>query len=205
MVMNGKKVNCEMAFSHLVNEVRNGVMASVHSHYPSMEWEDVEDIFQDACCVMWGKWQDGNIEWKKEGFAKMMYVICRNLASHNVRKQKDASLDESHLQIAETHDEVGEERLMLLYMVMQQASKKDQELMEMYYMKDWSLKKIAEVMGYKNDKVAKNMKCKAMKRLKDACMKAMQTDPAMQGSQTATPTSADSTLSHTYYIEEKAA
>ncbi len=205
MVMNGKKVSSEMAFSHLVDEVRNGVMASVHSHYPCMEWEDVEDVFQDACCVMWRKWKDGNIEWKKEGFAKMMYVICRNLASHNVRKQKDASLNESHLQIAETYDEVGEERLMLLYTVMQQASKKDQELMEMYYMKDWSLNKIAEEMGYKNGNVAKNMKCKAMKRLKDACMKAMQAGPVLQESPTATPASVDAHLSHTYYIDEKAA
>lgn len=41
----------------------------------------------------------------------------------------------------------------------------------MYYFENMNLKDIAEKMGYKNDKVAKNMKCKAMRKIREAYKK----------------------------------
>ncbi len=130
---------------------------------------DAKEIYQDAFMVVYQKIMDGRFQ-ATAAIKTFLFAVARNLWFKNLRDNKlGITEDVEQLQIADvenTYDwEVDEQEKQVMAQI-SQLGLGCQKILELYYFHKKNLKAIAEEMGYKSEKNARNAKYKCMQQLR---------------------------------------
>ena len=132
---------------------------------------DAKEIYQDAFMVVYQKIMDGQFK-STAAIKTFLFAIARNLWFKNLRDNNKLGITEDveQLQIADIGDtydwEVDEQEKQVMAQIAQ-LGLGCQKILELYYFGKKSLKTIAEEMGYKSEKNARNAKYKCMQQLRN--------------------------------------
>ena len=77
-----------LLFSKLVFDERDWVMAKLVSMFRTLSYEDLEEVYSDACLVLWNKLEDDGLILKEESIMSYLLKTCSNVGLHYLRKKK---------------------------------------------------------------------------------------------------------------------
>lgn len=133
---------------------------------------DAEDIFQDGVVALYKLARRGMLA-PGTNVEAYLFSICKNLWFKQLRKKQDTveltpdfnalpELDDLPL-----HSLLSQERQSAFAKLLAQFGEDCQKVLTGYYYDRLRMTKIAEMMGYANEQVAKNKKADCMKKLKN--------------------------------------
>lgn len=133
--------------------------------------EDASDIFQNAILAFYKKVRSGNLVLNCS-IQTYLYSICRNLWLDELKARKKHQILVSELksvtvELEPLPSEQTNERVALVMQLMDQLGTDCKKILGLFYFDRLRMKEIAEEMGYANEKVAKNLKGRCMKKLKE--------------------------------------
>lgn len=131
--------------------------------------EEAKEIYQDAFMVAYQKIVDGKFQ-TNAAIKTYLFAIVRNLWFKHLRDRKlSITEDVEHLQIADigtTYNWEADEQEKRVMNQLDQLGMGCQNILQLYYFNKNSLKVIAEKLGYKSEKNARNAKYKCMQQLR---------------------------------------
>jgi len=144
--------------------IRNFIMKNSGSE------EDAADIFQNAMIAFYEKVRYKQLELNCT-IRTFLYSICRNLWFDELRAQKKQQKMVSDLKVVAVESEdmavlEPDDQTKLVSKLMSQLGTDCNRILGLFYFERFSMKQIAAEMGYANEKVAKNLKARCMKKLK---------------------------------------
>ena len=176
-------------FRKLVILERENVLGKLKVRFKGLKLEDLEEIYDDGCLVLWDKMMDMNFELREECLVGYLVKICRNIGMHYLRKVNGdvTSLDkimergfggvnEGENGLEEMFEilnekEKDEEKYKKLEKVWKDLKDVDRMILECYYLEGCRMDEIAKRIGYKNGDSVKSKKSrvlrKMMKRMKE--------------------------------------
>lgn len=133
--------------------------------------QDAEDYFHEALVVFIEMIRQGKFR-GQSSIKTLLYSILRNLWCSELKRRSRAKQREKHyheqsepvttdIQQLLTQHETNRQVLALI----EQLEEKYRKILLLYYYEQMPMKQIFRVMGYQNEQVARNMKCKGMKKL----------------------------------------
>lgn len=175
-----------MNSQNLIKQIRNGEQRGfkkLYKYYPVIKkWllangcakSDVQDIFQQALLVFCEKCQDSDftltasIDTYLFSVSKFVfYAKCRETQKNSPKRRVPTEL----IDIAASNDvnelQQKEERLSAATKAFQKLGEKCRTILTLFYLKRESMKEIAQRVGLRNEKVAKNQKYKCLKKAKE--------------------------------------
>ncbi|MEM9822218.1 MAG: sigma-70 family RNA polymerase sigma factor, partial [Bacteroidota bacterium] len=132
---------------------------------------DAEDLFQDAVTIFYEQVVSGKLQLTCS-VKTYLYSICRNQWSNQLRKRKEVELNDEgqeYIDIADSHLEalIETEAGRLIAQLIQQMGEECQKVLQYFYYDQMKMKKIAELMHYSGEQIAKNKKSKCLKALRN--------------------------------------
>ena len=172
----------ENLFNEVVRNERDNVMMMLVSRFVRLRFEDLEEVYDDGCLVLWEKMMDEEFEVVEKSVVGLLRRICRNIGMHYLRKVNDdlVSLDrimeegcwdgDEDEGLSEMFDVLDdsrsdEEMYERLDEVWNKLKKVDRMILESYYVEGCKLDEIAKRVGYKNGNTVKSKKDKVLKRM----------------------------------------
>ncbi len=169
-------------FEDVVEKEKENVMMMLMSRFVRLRYEDLEEVFDDGCLVLWNKMMDEGFELVEKSMVGYLRRICRNIGMHYLRKVNDdlVSLnrimedsckgydgDDGLNEMFDVMDEKGsdEEMFERLDVVWKKLKDVDRMILESYYVDGCKLNEIAKRVGYKNGNTVKSKKDKVLKRM----------------------------------------
>lgn len=176
-----KNLSSEEWFCHFLRDERANILGILTLHYGErVRTEVLEDVVQEASVVVWRKLLETDEDKRGNGGVKtFMLKVCRHLLSHEMRGHYDVeSIDrrmaegrwaevDIMLTQSDEQERIRRERIEMLETFWKQLKVSDRLLLTKYYWEQKSMTDIAREMGLKNESVAKNYKCRAVKALKE--------------------------------------
>ena len=172
-----------LIYNKVVDEMRDNVMMRLVGSFKGLRYEDLEEVYDDGCLVLWDKMMDKEFKLKEKSIVGYLFRICRNIGMHYLRKVNEdiESLDrimERGYEIKE-YDERGIEEMFdvidergnedevfeRLDMVWRKLKEVDRMILESYYVDGCRMKEIATRIGYKNSDSVKSKKNKVLKKM----------------------------------------
>ena len=171
-----------LMFNKVVDGERENVLMRLMGKFKSLRFEDLEEVYDDGCLVLWEKMNKG-VELKEKSLVGYLVRICRNIGMHYLRKVNEdiESLDrilERGYEMREDDErgieemfDVMEERgnedevFERLEMVWRKLKEVDRMILESYYVDGCRMKEIAMRIGYKNSDSVKSKKNKVLKKM----------------------------------------
>ena len=171
-----------LIYNKVVDGERENVLLRLMGIFKSLRFEDLEEVYDDGCLVLWEKMNKG-VELKKKSLVGYLVRICRNIGMHYLRKVNEdiESLDrilERGYEMREDDErgieemfDVMEERgnedevFERLEMVWRKLKEVDRMILESYYVDGCRMKEIAMRIGYKNSDSVKSKKNKVLKKM----------------------------------------
>ena len=171
-----------LIFNKVVDGERENVLMRLMSKFKSLRFEDLEEVYDDGCLVLWEKMNNG-VELKEKSLVGYLVRICRNIGMHYLRKLNEdvESLDrilergfemrddeENGIEaMFDVMDEEGNddkvfERLDLAW---KKLKKVDQMILESYYVDGCRMEEIARRIGYRNGNSVKSKKNKVLRKM----------------------------------------
>lgn len=142
--------------------------------------EDALDTFQDAMVLFYRNVQSNKFDAEYSKILTYVHAIARNLWVHKLRKQSrsilEPRLESSHLFEVETSQdpesiyikkEISDEVSVKLEQALSKMSDKCRTLITMYYLQNKSSEQIADELGLSNLNVAKVMKHRCLRQLRE--------------------------------------
>jgi len=172
-----------LIFNKVVENERENVMMRLMGRFKGLRYEDLEEVYNDGCLVLWEKMMDDEFELKEKSMVGYLVRICKNVGMHYLRKvNKDVvSLnrimergflmsddDESGIEeMFDVMDEGGndEEIFERLEMVWKKLKEVDRMILESYYVDECKMEEIAKRIGYKNGNSVKSKKNKVLRKM----------------------------------------
>lgn len=142
--------------------------------------EDAADIFQDGLMALFRKARETDFQ-LTSSLKTFVYAICRNLWLMRLRKLKrETQLTEVHQETVGVAAEVidfleDNDRNQLIARGLKTLGEDCQKVLGLYYFEKTRMKKIAEIMGYTGEQVAKNKKSRCMKKLREWMLRQAET------------------------------
>ena len=151
--------------------------------FKSLRFEDLEEVYNDGCLVLWDKMMDKEFELREKSLVGYLVRICRNIGMHYLRKVNEdiESLDrilERGYEVREDDErgieemfDVMEERgnddeiFERLDMVWNKLKKVDKMILESYYVDGCRMEEIAKRVGYRNGNSVKSKKNKVLRKM----------------------------------------
>lgn len=181
-------------FEDVVERERVNVMMMLVSKFVRLRYEDLEEVYDDGCLVLWNKMMDESFELVEKSMVGYLRRICRNIGMRYLRKVNDDLVSLSSVmeegcrsddegvgldEMFDVLDERGsdEEMFERLDVVWGKLKDVDRMILESYYVDGCKLDEIARKVGYKNGNTVKSKKNKVLKRL----MKMMKEEEAGAG------------------------
>lgn len=139
------------------------------------DYDNAEDIYQDAVIVFYEKVQEGNFE-KRSSIQTYLNSVCRFKWLNTIRDKKefitdsDFVFDESITDDFETFGEEKETRIGLIetqLLKLKAKGGKCYDILYAYFYENKKMENIAEQFDYTNADNAKNQKAKCQKQLKE--------------------------------------
>ena len=171
-----------LIYNKVVDGERENVLLRLMRIFKSLRFEDLEEVYDDGCLVLWEKMNKG-VELKKKSLVGYLVRICRNIGMHYLRKVNEdiESLDRIYERGYEMKDDdeggieemfdVMEDRgnedeiFERLDRVWSKLKKVDRMILESYYVDGCRMEEIAKRIGYRNGNSVKSKKNKVLRRM----------------------------------------
>ena len=171
-----------LIYNKVVDGERENVLMRLMGIFKSLRFEDLEEVYDDGCLVLWEKMNKG-VELKERSMVGYLVRICRNIGMHYLRKVNEdiESLDriyergyemkeEDERGIEEMFDvmeEKGDENEIFekLDRVWGKLKKVDRMILESYYVDGCKMEEIAKRVGYRNGNSVKSKKNKVLRKM----------------------------------------
>lgn len=127
--------------------------------------EDAEDIFQEALLVLYKKVQDGHFE-LSASLKTYLTAVSRNLWYQELRRRNKEIHTNEFVEVEALEDE-NEQIFRQAEMAFNLLGEKCRELLIRFYYKKQSMQTIAALLGFSNERVAKNQKYRCLEKAKD--------------------------------------
>ena len=172
-----------LIYNKVVDGERENVLMRLMGKFKSLRFEDLEEIYDDGCLVLWEKMRDKEFELREKSLVGYLVRICRNIGMHYLRKVNEdvESLDRIFERGFEMRDEyesgIGEmfdvmderenadEIFERLDKVWKKLKKTDQMILESYYVDGCRMEEIAKRIGYRNGNSVKSKKNKVLRKM----------------------------------------
>ena len=174
-----------LIFNKVVDGERENVLMRLMGRFKSLRFEDLEEVYDDGCLVLWEKMMDKEFELREKSLVGYLVRICRNIGMHYLRKVNEdiESLDRimergyemkedderGIEEIFDVMEEKGSENEIFerLDMVWKKLKKVDRMILESYYVDGCRMEEIARRVGYRNGNSVKSKKNKVLRRMMD--------------------------------------
>ena len=172
-----------LIFNKVVDGERENVLMRLMGKFKSLRYEDLEEVYNDGCLVLWDKMMDKEFKLKEKSLVGYLVRICRNIGMHYLRKVNEdiESLDrimERGYEVKED-DERGIEEIFdvmdergnddevfeRLDMVWKKLKEVDRMILESYYVDGCRMEEIARRIGYRNGNSVKSKKNKVIRKM----------------------------------------
>ena len=172
-----------LIYNKVVDGERENVLLRLMGIFKSLRFEDLEEVYDDGCLVLWEKMMDKEFELREKSLVGYLVRICRNIGMHYLRKVNEdiESLDkimERGYEVKED-DERGIEEMFdvmeekgnedevfeRLDRVWGKLKKVDRMILESYYVDGCRMEEIARRVGYRNGNSVKSKKNKVLRRM----------------------------------------
>ena len=171
-----------LIYNKVVDGERENVLMRLMSKFKSLRFEDLEEVYDDGCLVLWEKMNNG-VELKEKSLVGYLVRICRNIGMHYLRKLNEdvESLDrilergfemrddeENGIEaMFDVMDEEGndDEVFERLELAWKKLKKVDQMILESYYVDGCRMEEIARRIGYRNGNSVKSKKNKVIRKM----------------------------------------
>ena len=172
-----------LIFNKVVENERENVLMWLKGRFKVLSFEDLEEVYNDGCLVLWGKMMDKEFKLKEKSMVGYLVRICRNIGMHYLRKVNEdiESLDrimERGYEVRED-DERGIEEMFdvmdgrgsenemfeKLDLVWSKLKETDRMILESYYVDGCRMEEIARRIGYRNGNSVKSKKNKVIRRM----------------------------------------
>ena len=172
-----------LIFNKVVDGERDNVLMRLMGRFKSLRYEDLEEVYNDGCLVLWEKMMDKEFKLREKSLVGYLVRVCRNIGMHYLRKVNEdiESLDrimergyemkeDDERGIEEMFDvmeEKGSENEIFerLDMVWKKLKKVDRMILESYYVDGCRMEEIARRVGYRNGNSVKSKKNKVLRRM----------------------------------------
>ena len=172
-----------LIFNKVVDGERDYVLMKLMGMFKGLRFEDLEEVYDDGCLVLWEKMMDREFELREKSLVGYLVRICRNVGMHYLRKVNEdiESLDrilERGYEIKEDDEngmramfDVMEEKgnedeiFEKLDMVWEKLKKVDRMILESYYVDGCRMEEIARRIGYRNGNSVKSKKNKVLRKM----------------------------------------
>ena len=172
-----------LIFNKVVDGERENVLMRLMGRFKSLRYEDLEEVYNDGCLVLWDKMMDKEFKLKEKSMVGYLVRICRNIGMHYLRKVNEdiESLDRIYERGYEMRDDdergieemfdVMEEKgnedeiFERLDRVWNKLKKVDRMILESYYVDGCRMEEIARRVGYRNGNSVKSKKNKVLRRM----------------------------------------
>ena len=171
-----------LIFNKVVENERENVMMRLMGRFKGLRYEDLEEVYNDGCLVLWEKMMDDEFELKEKSMVGYLVRICKNVGMHYLRKVNEDVVsfnrimergflmgdDESGIEeMFDVMDEGGndEEIFERLEMVWKKLKEVDRMILESYYVDGCKMEEIAKRIGYKNGNSVKSKKNKVLRKM----------------------------------------
>ena len=174
-----------LIFKKVVENERENVLMWLKGRFKVLSFEDLEEVYNDGCLVLWEKMMDRDFELMEKSLVGYLMKICRNIGMHYLRKVNEDSesldrimergfgvSDDDECGIGEMFDVMDErenedERYEKLERVWSMLKEVDRMILESYYVDGCKMEEIAKRIGYKNGNSVKSKKKKVLMRIKE--------------------------------------
>ena len=172
-----------LIFNKVVDGERENVLMRLMGLFKSLRFEDLEEVYNDGCLVLWEKMMDKEFKLRGKSLVGYLVRVCRNIGMHYLRKVNEdiESLDrimERGYEMRED-DERGIEEMFdvmegrgnedeifeRLDMVWNKLKKVDKMILESYYVDGCRMEEIARRVGYRNGNSVKSKKNKVLRKM----------------------------------------
>ena len=172
-----------LIFNKVVDGERENVLMRLMGRFKSLRYEDLEEVYNDGCLVLWEKMMDKEFKLREKSLVGYLVRVCRNIGMHYLRKVNEdiESLDrimERGYEMRED-DERGIEEM---FDVMEERGNDDEiferldrvwgklkivdrMILESYYVDGCKMEEIAKRVGYRNGNSVKSKKNKVLRRM----------------------------------------
>ena len=172
-----------LIYNKVVDGERENVLWRLMGIFKSLRFEDLEEVYDDGCLVLWEKMMDKEFELREKSLVGYLVRICRNIGMHYLRKVNEdiESLDRIYERGYEMrdNDERGIEEMFdvmeekgnedeifeRLDRVWNKLKKVDRMILESYYVDGCRMEEIAKRIGYRNGNSVKSKKNKVLRRM----------------------------------------
>ena len=172
-----------LIFNKVVDGERENVLMRLMGRFKSLRYEDLEEVYNDGCLVLWGKMMDKEFKLKEKSMVGYLVRVCRNIGMHYLRKVNEdiESLDRIMKrgyevreddergieEIFDVMDERGneDERYEKLDRIWSKLKEVDRMILESYYVDGCKMEEIARRSGYRNGNSVKSKKNKVLRRM----------------------------------------
>ena len=172
-----------LIYNKVVDGERENVLLRLMGKFKSLRFEDLEEVYDDGCLVLWEKMMDKEFELREKSLVGYLVRICRNIGMHYLRKVNEdiESLDRIYERGYEMRDDdergieemfdVMEEKgnedeiFERLDRVWNKLKKVDRMILESYYVDGCRMEEIAKRIGYRNGNSVKSKKNKVLRRM----------------------------------------
>ena len=174
-----------LIFNKVVENERENVLMWLKGRFKVLSFEDLEEVYNDGCLVLWEKMMDREFELMEKSIVGYLMRICRNIGMHYLRKVNEDSesldrilergfgvSDDDECGIGEMFDVMDEggndeENFEKLERVWSMLKEVDRMILESYYVDGCKMEEIAKRIGYKNGNSVKSKKKKVLMRIKE--------------------------------------
>ena len=172
-----------LIFNKVVDGERENVLMRLMGKFKSLRYEDLEEVYNDGCLVLWNKMMDKEFMLKEKSMVGYLVRICRNIGMHYLRKVNEdvESLDRimergyevreddgrGIEEIFDVMDERGneDERYEKLERIWSKLKEVDRMILESYYVDGCRMEEIARRVGYRNGNSVKSKKKKVLMKI----------------------------------------
>ena len=180
----GLLIVSKLLFNKVVVNERANVLMRLTGWFKGLRYEDLEEVYNDGCLVLWDKMVDKEFRLKEESMVGYLVKICKNIAMHYLRKVNDdiESLDRILERGYAVSDDNGEGGIVEVFDVMDEKEEEgvryekleriwsrlkevDKMILESYYVDGCSMEEIAKRIGYKNGNSVKSKKKRVLTRI----------------------------------------
>ena len=172
-----------LIINKVVDGERENVLMRLMGRFKSLRYEDLEEVYNDGCLVLWEKMMDKEFMLKEKSMVGYLVRICRNIGMHYLRKVNEEieSLDRimergyevreddgrGIEEIFDVMDERGneDERYEKLERIWSKLKEVDRMILESYYVDGCRMEEIAKRIGYKNGNSVKSKKKKVLMKI----------------------------------------
>ena len=175
-------------FNKVVDGERENVLMRLMGRFKSLRYEDLEEVYNDGCLVLWGKMMDKEFKLKEKSMVGYLVRVCRNIGMHYLRKVNEDIESLDRILERGCEREYEEDGMKEFFDVMDEREDEneifekldeawgklkdvDRMILESYYVDGCRMEEIARRIGYRNGNSVKSRKNKVLRKIMDMMRK----------------------------------